>query len=118
MSREKIILLLLCSFAYSLVSGQNNDIDLIKSKLREVTLFYTDRNVKDEVSQLSEIFTDGKFTDLDYTDNSAARWKWGVHWQRLTTLDVASKQPESGFYQSESIRNKIVAGVEICNLYI
>jgi chondroitin AC lyase len=54
----------------------------------------------------------GKFSDLDYTDNSAARWKWGVHWQRLTTLAVAYADSTSNFYHSKVFENNVIAGVD------
>lgn len=112
MNRTKINFLLLLNFACFFVSAQVNDIDLVKSKLREVTLYYTDRNVAENADRLSEIFTDGKFSDLDYTDNSAARWKWGVHWQRLTTLAVAYADSTSNYYHSKEIKNYVIAGVD------
>jgi chondroitin AC lyase len=112
MNRTKINFLLLLNFACFFVSAQVNDIDLVKSKLREVTLYYTDRNVAENADRLSEIFTDGKFSDFDYTDNSAARWKWGVHWQRLTTLAVAYADSTSNFYHSKEIKNYVIAGVD------
>jgi chondroitin AC lyase len=94
------------------VSAQTNDIELVKAKLREITLHYTDQTAVENAEKLDLQLADGKFSDLNYADNSAAKWQWGVHWQRLTTLVKAFKLPESTLYLSETLKFKLIAGVD------
>jgi len=106
----KFIFFVLLSHVF--VHGQDVDNELVKSKLREVTLSYSDRNINNSGSSLFEKSENGKFTDLNYSDNSAARWHWGIHWQRLTTLAIAYADTTSSFYHSDLLRQKIEAGVD------
>jgi chondroitin AC lyase len=92
--------------------AQNNDIEKIKSKLHEVTMHFSENRITESPIHLNQRFTDGRFTDLDYDNNSAARWHWGIHWQRLTTLAVAYNLEESGLYRSASLKNNLIAGVD------
>jgi chondroitin AC lyase len=112
MTLFKNILIFLFVILPVFVSAQTKDIELVKAKLREITLHYTDQTVVGNAEKLEIQLIDGKFSDLNYADNSAARWQWGVHWQRLTTLAVAYKLPESTLYLSETLKNKIIAGVD------
>lgn len=108
----KFIYFVLLSYVFVFVYGQDTDNDNVKTKLREVTLFYSDRNINNSGSSFFEKSENGKFTDLNYSDDSAARWHWGIHWQRLTTMSIAYADTASVFYHSDLLRQKIEAGVD------
>lgn len=108
----KFIYFVLLSYVFVFVYGQDTDNDNVKTKLREVTLFYSDRNLNNSGSSFFEKSENGKFTDLNYSDDSAARWHWGIHWQRLTTMSIAYADTASVFYHSDLLRQKIEAGVD------
>ncbi len=112
MTQFKNILIFLFVILPVLVSAQTNDIELVKAKLREVTLHYTDQTAAVNAEKLELQLADGKFSDLNYADNSAAKWQWGVHWQRLTSLAIAYTDSTSNFYHSGILKNKIVEGVD------
>ncbi len=108
----KFIFFVLLSHVFVFVHGQGTDNESVKIKLREVTLFYSDRNINNSGSSFFEKSENGKFTDLNYSDDSAARWHWGIHWQRLTTMSIAYADTASVFYHSDLLRQKIEAGVD------
>jgi chondroitin AC lyase len=112
MTQFKNILIFLFVILPVFVSAQTNDIELVKAKLREITLHYTDQTAVVNAEKLELQLADGKFSDLNYADNSAAKWQWGVHWQRLTTLAKAFKLPESTLYLSETLKFELIAGVD------
>jgi chondroitin AC lyase len=112
MNKKTLFLVALFSATLLSLSAQNADLEKIKSKLREVTLHYSDSRIKESPEELIRKFTNGKFTDLNYADNSSARWHWGVHWQRLTTLAVAYNLEESAFFRSPSLQKSLIDGVD------
>lgn len=107
-----IICVLICGIALNNVFSQLKDIERVKSKLCEVTLFYTDLNIAEKPDFLIDKCNNGKFIDLDYTDNSDARWQWGVHWQRLTAMAIAYADSSSKYYRSKKLENIIVQAVD------
>ncbi len=112
MTYIKNIKVMLFCFFYSIINAQTNDIELVKKHLREITLNYTDQIPVETSTSLAKILNEGKFIDINYSDNSAARWEWGVHWQRLTSLAIAYADSTSKQYHSKLLENRIVAGVD------
>jgi chondroitin AC lyase len=101
-----LIFILLCH----VVVAQEQDLLRIKQNLRVVTLHYSDQSAGD-VQLLSQKLNNGGFSDLDYQNNDAARWHWGIHWQRLTTLTIACKS-DGKWFESQDLKDKIMAGVD------
>ena len=110
-SRISFLLVFFCSTLLALHS-QVNDIERIKSRLREITIRYSDNRIKESPEELIGKYTNGKFSDLDYANNSVAGWHWGIHWQRLTTLAVAYHQEHSSFFRSVSLKQSLIHGVD------
>jgi chondroitin AC lyase len=94
------------------LSAQNADIEKIKEQLREITLHYSDSRIKESPEELTSKFSNGKFSDLNYADNSSARWHWGVHWQRLTILAIAYSHEESSFFRLPLLQKSVIQGVD------
>jgi hypothetical protein len=64
MNKKTLFLVALFSATLLSLSAQNADLEKIKSKLREVTLHYSDSRIKESPEELISKFTNGKFTDL------------------------------------------------------
>lgn len=101
-----LIFILLCPF----LMANEKDLERIKQNLRLVTLQFSDQSAGD-VQSLSDKLNKGFFNDLDYQNNDAARWHWGIHWQRLTALAIACKS-DGKWFESQDLKDKIVAGVD------
>jgi chondroitin AC lyase len=112
MYKRTFFLIVLFSATLFSLAAQNADIEMIKGKLREITLHYSDSRIKESPEELTSKFSNGRFSDLNYADNSSARWHWGLHWQRLTTLAVAYNLEESSFFRSPSLQKGLIEGVD------
>lgn len=65
------------------------------------------------VTHLNAIQKDGSFPDLDYvTVHEGAFYPAGAHLKRLKAMAIAYRRPDSPFYESKKLLNKIVAGLE------
>jgi len=112
MQKKMIFFAILLNIQTLSIFAQSDDIEMIKSKLREITMHFSENRITDSPEELNQKFRDGSFTDLNYADNSPAHWHWGKHWQRLTTLTVAYNLAESNLYRSVSLKNNLIAGVD------
>jgi chondroitin AC lyase len=95
-----------------LLHAQSDDIQIVKSRLREITLHFSENRIKESPEELMNKFSNGRFTDLDYAGNSKSGWPWGIHWQRLTALAVTYHQVQSPFFRSEFLKLKLMEGVD------
>jgi len=58
------------------------------------------------------MLADGSWNDIDYDDKSETSWKPGAHLNRLVAMAVAYRTPSSSSYDSETLRDKIVLGID------
>ena len=112
MPRRIIFLVLLLCNMLQLLHAKSDDMQIIKSRLREITLHFSENRIKESPEELMSKFSNGGFTDLDYAGNSKAGWSWGIHWQRLTALAVTYQQVQSPLFRSESLKLKLMEGVD------
>ena len=118
--KRKWILILSCFLIFTCESPAITDtkIFLIKQKLKKYILSdefkvedFTINNfdVDNDVKILLEKLTDnGSWRDIDYTDNSQARWMPALHWKRILKLSILLNDKRSNYFGDTLITQKVL----------
>jgi hypothetical protein len=70
MIKRTLFFIVFVIFSFLSILAQNNDIEKIKLKLREVTLHFSENRITESPEELNQKINEGRFADLNYADNS------------------------------------------------
>src|SRR5262249_7367541 len=95
---------------FSLLSfGQQPDIDTIHYRT-VAGLLSESVDVSAITNLVNTMKADGSWADINYTDKSRTGWSPLGHVNRLLSMTLAYRKPGTSFYNSSSLRDKIILG--------
>ena len=122
--KRKLILFLCYLFIIGSVFSQtgNSDLSILRQKLKiqilsegfkvedfTINNFETETEIDELISLLN---TNGNWSDIDYADNSHARWMPAMHWKRLLKLSYFLTNKQSKFYGDTLLLKKALIAME------
>ncbi|MFC1761061.1 polysaccharide lyase family 8 super-sandwich domain-containing protein [Planctomycetota bacterium] len=104
-------LILLCISMLWLVSAHANELDLIRKQYCAYTV--QQREGDEEAGRLMEAMkADGTSPDVDYASTRPGEWPTRTHLDYLVEMASAYADPESRFYQDETMQQTVLLGLD------
>lgn len=112
MKRFIILIALFLNFFIAFAQNSNQDIQIIKKHLYDISLYYSDYSSKKIQSYIQDMnIRTGYFKDLDYRNQTRSDWHPGIHWRRLSAMSAAYQHPGGKLYHNIQLRQAIISGV-------
>lgn len=116
----KVFLLILIIFVgKSSFSQADNDIEVVRHKLKQLALQkkYRDEDLSEKNIEfiLFNLSEQGKWNDIDYSGKITSSWEPAEHWRRLYELACAYNTPKTIHYKDSILQHKIIAAIECWN---
>ena len=108
------VISLFSSWAYAERAGTGDRKELDEITRRLISACLETKVDEEAVSRyMNTMRSDGSFPDLDYvTVHEGAYFPSGTHLKRLDAMAIAYRKPESRYYASGKLLNKIIAGID------
>ena len=102
--KKRVFIILLALMSYGLSYGQ---VDTVINRYRTF-LMTTTRVQPEHINKwVKSLQVDGRWPDIDYSDQSRANWQLWDHLKRLDALAVAWSKPGSAFYHDPELWKSI-----------
>lgn len=110
--RNLFLLIPLLSLFAMGVSVHAADIDLLQSVMEQE---WMKRSCSSAGSYLSSQNSNGSWSDINYSDKSRSGWEPEKHWERLIQMAIAYNKSGNSHYQSSSMKQGIINGLNYWN---